>query len=212
MENTPVVIEEIIGTALDITNVDYKSVMTKGAHYFEKKRQDTFNEFNKQLFLGIADKEKIEYEKRFKVTEEQYYKLLEAAIEDDEKEKSMIYANVYRSILNNTVEKKNYAKLIRLAKEVPYSALKLLPYFFIYNTYEVKNKTFNDYVDVLEKDFKYELKILDQNNIIDLPKGELLFNDSKIRLTNIYDEVIKSFFTDNELQPEAFELEIEKNQ
>ena len=37
MKNTPVVIEEVIGTALDITSVDYKSVMTKGTQYFEKK-------------------------------------------------------------------------------------------------------------------------------------------------------------------------------
>lgn len=67
-----------------------QGIIEKGKTHFEEKRQTQFRDFYRSLLSGTATKEKIEYEQMFQKTEEQYYALLNAAIEDEEREKAPI--------------------------------------------------------------------------------------------------------------------------
>ena len=211
MENTPTLFEDLSGLMIDAMSANYKAAATKGMQYYERRRQEGFNEFHHQLLSGTATKEKIEYERMFKITEDQYYALLSASINDEEKQKSHIYANVYRSILNEDISKDNYSKIIRLAKDIPYSALKLLPTIYIYKNYHTKYKSLSKYLNELYEKKIYELKFLDRSDIIHLPSGELQFSDSVVKIKeSFFNEIINAFFTKEDLHPDKYHIDLWK--
>jgi hypothetical protein len=212
MENTPTLFEDLSGLLIDGMSANYKSAVTKGMQYYERRRQEGFNEFHRQLLSGTATKEKVEYEQMFKITEDQYYALLSASINDEEKQKSHIYANVYRSILNENISKEKYSKIIRLAKDIPYSALVLLPTIYIYKNYHTKYKSLSKYLNELYEKNIYELKFLDRSDIIKLPSGELQFSDSVVKIKeNFFNEIINVFFTKEDLQPDKYHIDLWKD-
>lgn len=193
-------------SSLIVSNVfsaTYTQILTNGVLHFEQKRKARLDEFYKSLLNGKATKEQREYEDMFKKTEEQYFALLNLAIEDDEREKAPIYANVYRSILEEKIPPLLYKRLIRLAKELPYNAIEILAKIHIFKSYYTKNKTLNYYVGELKKDCGYELNILTQNNIINPPSG--LIYDISIN-QDFFNQIIKSFFKDEDLLPEKYNI------
>jgi hypothetical protein len=210
MKNTPTLFEELSGMMASGISSNYSSVVKKSMIYFEDKRQKGFNEFTRNLLKGKATKDNIEYEKMFDITEDQYYALLNASIEDEEKEKSYVYANVYRNILNEQIPKSDYPRFIRLVKNLPYSAIELLPSLYIYKNFNTKNKSLKKYFDEIYKEYKYEIKFLDQNNIIELPNG-MVFGDSILKINDkLFSKVIETFFKEEDLRPEKYNIELWK--
>jgi len=210
MKNTPNLFEQLSGLLTDGIGGDYKSVLSKGMNYYEKRRQESFNEFHQHLLAGTATKEKIEYEKMFKITEDQYYALLSASINDEERQKAHIYANVYRNILESKIKKENYIRYIKLAKELPYSALELLPHIYIYNTFHTKYKSFIKYFQELNKTKRYEINLFAHHDIF--TKSSLTFNDLDFGIKNIvfFNEIVSIFFKEEELIPSKYNIELWK--
>lgn len=194
-------LSSLIGS--NVFSATYTQILTNGVLHFEQKRKVRFDEFYKSLLNGKATKEEREYEDMFKKTEEQYFSLLNLAIEDDEREKAPIYANVYRSILEEKIPPSQYKRLIRLAKELPYNTIEILAKIYIYKSYQTKNKTLNYYINELKRDYGYELNILTQNNIINGPSG--LTYDIDIN-KNFFNQIIKSFFKDEDLLPKKYNI------
>lgn len=182
-----------------------QGIMEKGKTHFEEKRQTQFLDFYRSLLSGTATKEKIEYEQMFQKTEEQYYALLNAAIEDEEREKASIYANIYRSILDEKIPQTKYRRLIRLAKELPYSAIEILAKIHIYQSYHTKGKDLNRYIKEIEQDYGYELNILTQNDIIS--SSSTLDNAIDIK-KDFFQQIITVFFKEEDLLPQKYGIGI----
>lgn len=97
-----------ISTDIEPATSLLKDVLTWGEKKFIERRNKTIEKFYIQLLDGEVTQEKIEYEKEhIEVNSEQYYILLNLAINDEEQEKDFIYANVYKYIRDHqTLEKK----------------------------------------------------------------------------------------------------------
>jgi hypothetical protein len=211
MENLPALFGELSGMLVDGTKSTYTRALPVLAKYYEDRRQASFDDFTRHLLSGTATKEKIEYEKMFKVTEDQYYALLNATVEDEEKEKSYIYANLYRSILEGKIPKDKYTRFIKVAKALPYSAIEILPICYIYKNYPTKNISLKKYLDDIYKNNRYEANVLDQNNIFILPTG-MQYSDSRITINeSFFNDIINVFFRDEELNPTTYNIELWKN-
>lgn len=85
-----------------------KNVIIWGNKKFEERRNKTIEKFYIQLLDGEVNQKRIDYEKEhIETNSEQYYILLNLAINDEEQEKDFIYANVYRYIRDHQqLEKK----------------------------------------------------------------------------------------------------------
>lgn len=213
MENSPTLFEDLSNMMVDGISSNYNQAVKKGLIYFENKRKKSFEDFTNHLLKGTAEKEKLEYERMFNITEDQYYALLKASIEDEEKDKSYIYANVYKSILNEKIEKQKYTRFIRLAKNLPYNAIMLLPIIYIYNTFHTKNKSLTNVLDEIYDTHRYEVNLLEQNYLLETPKG-MKFSDSIITINNdFFNEITKVFFKEEDLVPLKYGIELwkEKN-
>ncbi len=64
-----------------------KWIVGYGMEYCENKRQERFKSFFEELYKDTATQERIEYEQQIKAFPDDFYGLLNAAIEDEEKEK-----------------------------------------------------------------------------------------------------------------------------
>jgi len=187
-----------------------KDTVLWGIQIFEKKRNETINEFYRNLFNGEVTPERIEYEKEhIKANEEQYYILLNLAISDEEKEKNYIYANTYRFIRDNsTIDKKMKTKLIKLAKNLPSSAIELLPEIHVHKHFNTQYSRRDSYLnDILNKpEFLYEANILIQNGIF--KQIPVIGNTIKVEETDLFELIMKVFFNENDLTPYALGLKV----
>lgn len=97
--------------------------------YWTKRHKEVITEFHRQILDGTATDEKITYESEYiKAEPDDYFTLLKLVINDDEKEKVDIYSNIYKYIRNNQLlAHTDKTKIIRIAKELTYPALKLIP-------------------------------------------------------------------------------------
>ncbi len=208
MENIPTPFEELSSMLVDGLNSNYKQALEKSMVYFENRRQNGFNQFTKHLLNGTATKEKLEYERMFKITEDQYYALINASIEDENKEKSYIYANLYRNILHEKISKEKYSIFIRIAKILPYSAIELLPKIYIYKNNHTKHKNLDNYINELKTNNIYELKILEQNGFFTAGTSfDSIVYDLEEKF---FEETIPLFFNDDDLIPLKHDIDLWK--
>lgn len=193
-----------------------KEVSSFGIKFVEKKRNERLMEFYQNLYDGNVTQEKIDYEtENIKANEEQYFILLNLSITDEEKEKTDIYSNIYRYIRNNQhIDKKLKTKYIRLAKNLPFSAIELIPLIYIYNKYkETKTKTLNQFLKEIEKSNKFETNLLIQYDI--LINENVYRNNEEATFTineTFLNEIVRVLFKKEHLLPSFHEIEIwEKN-
>lgn len=132
MNHLPETSSTIFGNLVDIISdginpKTYITICSKGMDYYEKKRQEGFYTFVEQLYLGITDENKIKYEQNIISTEDDFFRLLSAALSDEEEKKSLLYANLYRSILEDKIPQHKKLKYIKMTKMFSYNALSLFP-------------------------------------------------------------------------------------
>lgn len=191
-----------------------KDVIFWGEKKFIEKRNKAIEKFYIQLLNGEVTQEKIDYEKEhIKANSEQYYILLNLAINDEEQEKDFVYANIYKYIRDNQdLEKKEKTKLITIVKQLPYSALELLPSLYIYANFLVKGISLKQLLKDMESTNEYELNLLTQFNILFKPttfksKFSSGFN---IKDTNNFNNLCIALFTKENLNPINYGIDIWK--
>jgi len=193
MKNPPKLSNTLSEMLITGVTSNYYKILPVFAKYFEDKRQANFDDFVKQLLKGTAKKEDIEYEKMIKITEDQLYALLNATIEDEEREKASIYANVYRSILEGKIEKDKYSRIIRLSKDLPLSAINLIKDLSNMLDTDYSHHESDFYKTTNLQDNRYEINLLIQHNVFINDETELT-NVIRIKPTKIYNLVKNSFF------------------
>ena len=101
---------ETIATKTIFTSVN------EGMNYFDRKRKESFIEFYEQLYKGVAEEKKLEYERGIEATEDDFYGILSAAVNDSEKAKIRIYVNLYKAIRDNKVPQTRKLQYLIIAK------------------------------------------------------------------------------------------------
>lgn len=189
-------------------------VVKWGEKKFIERRNKTIEHFYIELLEGEVTEERINYEKEnIKANDEQYYILLNLAISEEEQEKIFIYSNVYKYIRDNqNLNKKEKAKIIRLAKELPYSAIEIIPFIYIYSFFNTRDKSLSSFLTELSETHKYEINILTQHNIFEY--NALSFNNRnfKIRNNNYLKEIANIFFIKEQLLPSSYNINIWKDE
>lgn len=194
-----------------------KQLTSVGVEFFTKKRDERLMQFYQNLLDVEVTQERIDYEKEnIKANEEQYFILLNLSITDEDKEKTYIYSNVYRYIRDNQGLNKNIkTKYIRLAKNLPFSVLELIPLIYIYNKYKkTKTKTLNQFLKEIEKSNKFETNLLIQYDIL-INEKNIIRDESEATFTinkTFLNEIVNVLFKEEHLLPSFYGIEIwEKN-
>lgn len=176
--------------------------------YVSKRHNQFVDEFHRQILDGDASEERIKYEQEYiKVNPEDYYSLLKYVTSDDEKEKIGIYSNIYKYIRDNQLlVQTDKIKIIRIAKELTYSTLKLLPELYV----KKNNITQGFTIDKILSDFNSdESCIFEKNQLIqfgllksDVPKPNDIITAPKLHFISNFDLYVEALFAKEELTPD----------
>ncbi len=182
--------------------------------YWTKRHKEVITKFHRQILDGTATDEKIAYESEYiKAEPDDYFSLLKLVINDDEKEKVDIYSNIYKYIRNNqTLAQTDKTKIIRIAKELTFSALKLLPELYVKKHNETQGFT----IDKILSDFNSnESYIFEKNQLIqfgllktDVPNPSDIITAPKLHFISNFDLYVEAFFSKEELTPEYNQIDI----
>ncbi len=183
------------------------ALIEKGAKYFDAKRTKRIYEFNQKLLADDAaeyDKERL---RDGILSEDDYFSLLSAAINDDEEKKTTIYVTLYRNILKDNLPGEKY-KVLKILKSLTYSALKLIQNVYIFQRYDIQDDdnstyTLKSFLQPLSIDENYifEIETLKQFGLLKVSVDV----DGRSELTNTEYclNVAELFFNAEELTPEA---------
>ena len=202
---------------VDISSIGFKVVekLTMGGiDYFDNKKNEIMDNLFTELFQGLIDEDIISYENEYiKPTREYCYKLLNAALIDEEKEKAIYYSRLYKYILNNqSIVKSKKLNLLKTLKGLSFEAIQLLPNFYVYQNYPTYNFTsLTEYINDLieDPDQSYNLNILSQFGIL---KQVQLHGSYTFEHTSLFDEFINILFEKNELTPESLNIKVRVKQ
>jgi hypothetical protein len=180
------------------------------AEYIYEKNIKKIDEINAKLLNDEAS----EYEKgkilSGGIDEEDYLSFIKAAVNDDESKKTQNYITLYRNILTGKVTE-GKTRLYKILKELPYSAIELLPKLYIYKHYQVQNKTLEKYIRELINSGKltYEINLLTQYGLLqDTKEAHNFISDGNITLSSYFDYLIVLFFKEEELLPHIYNIPI----
>ena len=181
------------------------SIVNAGIDYYNNERDERIKEFHTQLLNGKATRERIEYEDEYiKTTEDSYFSLLSASVNDEEKEKSSIYANLYDNILRQKItNKKDRIKYLKMAKNLSYEAIIIISKIYIYKNFDVKGK--ENYTEYLLNKYPYEINLLEQETLITFAH-QVVAMQGKFATTKDFDIVVELFFIKEALIPELYGL------
>lgn len=200
---------------VDISSTGFnvvKKLAMGGIDYFENKKNEIMENFFTELFQGLIDEDIISYENEYiKPTREYCYKLLNAALIDEEKEKAIYYSRLYKYILNNqSIVKSKKLNLLKALKGLSFESIQLLPNFYVYQNYPtVHFSSLNEYINELIKDpdYSYDLNILSQFGILEKVQ---LVGKYTFKTNELFNELIKILFTEKDLNPELLNILIEE--
>lgn len=191
-------------------------LIVQGYNLFDKYQTDKHikivTSFHRNILDGNESEEKIKYEQEnIKANKNDYFTLLKFAIEDEEEEKVDVYTNIYKYIRDNqNLEINSKRFLLKAAKDMPFSAIELLPKIYIHQKYHIKLKNLNDYLKELYKSNGYETSILENYKLINSGKGA--FGSTQYNICKEYFMlVINAFFKKEDLLPEKHNIEVWKN-
>ena len=180
------------------------------AEYVYERNIKKIDEINAKLLNDEAS----EYEKEKilsgGIDEEDYLSFIKAAVNDDESKKTQNYITLYRNILTGKVTE-GKARLYKILKELPYSAIELLPKLYIYKHYQVQNKTLEKYINDLIKSEKltYEINLLTQYGLLkDIKESQNFTSEGNITISSYFDYLIELFFKEEELLPHIYNIPI----
>lgn len=179
--------------------------------YWTKRHKEVITKFHRQILDGNASEDKIKYEKEYiEANPDDYFTLLKYVVNDDEKEKVGIYSNIYKYIRDNQLlVQTDKIKIIRIAKELTFSALKLLPELYVKKHNETQGFT----IDKLLLDFNsnesyiFEKNQLIQFGLLETDKPDVITVPS-LYFSSSFDLYVEAFFSKEELTPEYNHIDI----
>lgn len=184
------------------------SLFEKGTEVFMKKQAERAYKFNKRLFYDKLTEEDKNNINNMNVSEEDYFSLLSASINDDESKKVDLYSTLYFNILKNNITLDKF-KILKILKSLTYSSLELIQKIYIYTNYDIQTdtnntKTINEFLNELENNdkFLFEVESLKQFGLL---KKDIKF-DSELVATNLCSEFAKVIFDNIDLAPSAIGL------
>ncbi len=181
-----------------------------GIQYFENKRDRTIQKFYEDLFIGIASEEELKYmDKVLKVTKEDGYRLLNAAIADEEEEKAIYFTRLYKYILKNqNINKYKKLNLLKTLKGLSFMSLQLIPEIFVHQRFSVPNLSFEKYMKQISTDSNktYDINLLIQFGILKQLQGT---RENKYSTTDLYEEILTILYIDAELVPTAHNIKFD---
>mgnify|MGYP005990517445 CR=1 FL=1 len=177
---------------------------------FEDKKTETMDIFYSELFKGLIDEDIISYENEYiKPTQEYCYKLLNAALIDEEKEKAIYYSRLYKYILSNqSIVKSKKLNLLKTLKGLSFESIQLLPILYVYQNYPTtKITSLREYIDNLIKDpdQSYDLNILSQFGILNQVQ---LAGGHTFEPSTLFDEFISILFQQEDLSPDTLSIKV----
>ncbi|RXJ80823.1 hypothetical protein CRU86_00155 [Aliarcobacter skirrowii] len=191
-------------------------LIVQGYNIFDEYQTDKHirkaTRFHRNILNGNESEENIKYEQEnIKAMKDDYFTLLKFAIQDEEEEKVDIYTNIYKYIRDNQNLETNLKRfLLKAAKDIPFSAVELLPQIYIHQKYHAKLKNLNDYLQSLYKSNGYETSILENYKFINSGRGS--FGPIKYNVLNQYfTPAIDAFFGKEDLLPEKYGIKVWKN-
>lgn len=190
----------------------FKGIIDKGIEYYDNRRREGFNQYYASLYQGCTEEEVLEYERNIKTTEDDYYGLLQVAMNDEEQQKIPIYVNLYKSIRDGKVHQEEKMRYLKMLKNLPMSALDIVAKLYIYKNYNIKPTSGNfcddvgRYLRAIDSTvtLKYEMSLLKQYGILIDVNGAL---DMKIE----FDKLISFCFDSKILTPSYYGLDVWKS-
>ena len=176
------------------------------AEYVNERNIKKIDEINERLLNDEAT----EYEKQKilsgGVDEEDYLSFIKAAVNEDEVKKTTHYITLYRNILNGKVVE-GKGRLYKILKDIPYSAVELLPKIYVHKNCNVQNKTLDNYIAEIagNEDLAFEVNLLLQYGLLKNIQlsGGLVPSNSNIQISSSFDSIVELFFKKEELTPHS---------
>lgn len=168
--------------------------------YLQKIDKDRTNKLKnkyKKLLNNELSADEISYEELIEVNIERIDELFEISISEDESIKLDIYKRIYKAIRNNTINKKDYSKFMRIAKNLPSEALSLLPKIYVY--IQNQNRTrilLGDFLNSIEKKDPYLCNSLMNEALL---SKEPCCGGFNVIPTPLIIDVTKLFFNEDDL-------------
>lgn len=117
---------------LKLVTIPVKIVTNWYLQKIDKDRTNKLKNKYKKLLNNELSADEISYEELVEVNIERIDELFEISISEEESIKLDIYKRIYKAIRNNTINKKDYSKFMRITKNLPSEALSLLPKIYVY--------------------------------------------------------------------------------
>lgn len=186
-------------------------LIVQGYNLFDKyqtnKHRKIVTSFHRNILDGNESEKRIKYEQEnIKANQEDYFTLLKFAIEDEEDEKVDIYTNVYKYIRDNqSIEKDEKRKILKIAKELSYSTIELMPKIFVLSKFSNLEENLETYLSNLANNpkFLYETNLFIQYGLF---KDIKAFDNKKVEITELFKEISTIFFKEDTLSPDYLGL------
>ena len=116
----------------------YKLIKTLVGHaraYYNDRRNDRIEDFHEKVLLGVPQDQREEFLKaEFSV--EDYYSILEKAVQDEEDRKVEIYAKLFRCLIMGLIRDDYKLHLIKASRELNFSDFEFMRQLYINDKHE----------------------------------------------------------------------------
>lgn len=199
-------IARIVVEGLKIIDPSVKGVdlLQALAEYVNDRNIEKMDRINEKLLKDEATQYEKDQILNGGIDKEDYLSFIRAAVNDDESQKETIYITLYRNILNGKVSN-GKVRLYKILKELPYSALELLPKMYIYKHCNTQKYTIFSYIESISnnEDLSFEFNLLIQFGLLKNIQlnTSVISNGNNIQLSNQFDSIVELFFKPKELMP-----------
>jgi hypothetical protein len=118
----------------------YKLIRVLASHvkaYYNDRRDERIVDFHEQVLEGVpVDQQEDFLKAEFSV--EDYYSILEKAVQDEESSKVAIYAKLFRCLILDLIPKDYKLHLLKTSRELNYSDFELMRQLYINDKYEFR--------------------------------------------------------------------------
>lgn len=103
--------------------------------YYNERRNDRIEEFHNKVFAGVSEDQQEEFLKaEFSIQD--YYALLEKAVQDEEESKVEIYAKLFRCLILGLVPNDYKLHIIKATRDLNFADFELMRQLYINDKYE----------------------------------------------------------------------------
>jgi len=180
--------------------------------YSQDRNRDRVTDFCKRILEGNLTEDEKKKVLEGEISEHDYYTLLNHVIQDEEDEKTEVYARIYIKLVLGTMESDQKAILLRTVKDLTMYDIKLLRALFIKSdlrhfNQNVVNATINQMiVEDARTDITRECSItnLERFGLIKHEENITSAGRGKQRPSNLSKTILSAIFENNELTEKSY--------